>query len=385
MVENIIVIVALVGIAFISAIWISDQIKSNWVAETIGAVFVLLSVGMFYLIEVLLPGSDGKFVRFCAQFILVVVGTKLLCVTLHEKLSPAWTVVVASLAFSAGFMLAAIGYKSDSKLLNELYTQFVYVLAGVGSTLFAARMSKRSHTAAENLQRVSTHRPRGGAQASSVNLSGKLAGSETKVGVRVGNLFEQTGLIVIGVNEYFDTQVGELVAPTSIHGAFLSQFARDDTKGLDHEISVELAKFKFESEVVTSKRVGNKARYPLGATAAVSRSGKSFLLLAVTHTDIQTCKASVDFVEFLATLDKLWTRVRETHNQRTVHIPLIGGGLARLNLPPKDLLWLILLSFKLADRKEPVCPCLSILLSEGAAAELEGFEADLQRVLKDGV
>jgi len=95
---------------------------------------------------------------------------------------------------------------------------------------------------------------------------------------------------------------------------------------------------------------GNKQRYKIGTTVTIPCGANKYYLVVNAHTDLETLQASANFQDMVQTLDGLWREVRRTANATPVSLPLIGGGLSRLNLPPFALLQTILSSIISATR-----------------------------------
>ena len=69
----------------------------------------------------------------------------------------------------------------------------------------------------------------------------------TTAHIFVGDLFSQNGIIVIPVNEYFDTLVGEnVVSEDTLHGKFINQYFADNISELDNKMNLALNNIIFE-------------------------------------------------------------------------------------------------------------------------------------------
>jgi hypothetical protein len=67
-----------------------------------------------------------------------------------------------------------------------------------------------------------------------------FAHPSTTIAVKVGNLFNEEGDLVIGFSDTFDTEVGEVVSARSIQGQFLAQVYHNDRERLDRELGAAL-------------------------------------------------------------------------------------------------------------------------------------------------
>ena len=59
--------------------------------------------------------------------------------------------------------------------------------------------------------------------------------------VEEANLFDQKGVMVIPVNDYFDTHVGDgIIDPKSVHGQFINKLFNNRLDELDQKIANSL-------------------------------------------------------------------------------------------------------------------------------------------------
>ena len=158
--------------------------------------------------------------------------------------------------------------------------------------------------------------------------------SSLKLTIQEADIFSQNGIIVIGVNEYFDTHVGDgVISEKSLHGIFINEYYRDHLTDLDKDIkeSLEIQKIKpIERDCSRRHRCGKTDKYELGTCALIHDGGKKYVLVALTHFD-ENDKANMSRDELNFVLGKLMTFLEKNAEAREVHMPILGGGLARLN------------------------------------------------------
>lgn len=171
-----------------------------------------------------------------------------------------------------------------------------------------------------------------------------------KVNVQVlyGDLFESDGIIVIPVNEYFDTIVdNKIISSNTVHGKFVKQFFGGDEANLKKQIKNALS--REEPVEVNSKRVvGNQKKYPLGTVCEVHKNDKKFFLVALTRFN-DNHRAEVKNSEYQRVLCDLWTFVEQKSQGTKVSIPLMGAGHSGVNLSKQKLLEFLLFSIALKD------------------------------------
>lgn len=149
---------------------------------------------------------------------------------------------------------------------------------------------------------------------------------KVNLNIKVGDLFEEEGMKVIPVNEYFDTLVDDkLISKTSIHGLFVNKFLKNDTiEDLDNRISSELSNY---TNTKNEKRsVGKKEKYKIGTTIIIDE----YVLTAFTKFNSKN-EAYLSMTEYLVFLNDFWNEISRVHNGRIINVPIIGTGISRIN------------------------------------------------------
>jgi hypothetical protein len=197
------------------------------------------------------------------------------------------------------------------------------------------------------------------------SISRDLGTPEVKVGVTVGDLFQQDAHLVIGFTDVFDTDMstGEVIDPSSVQGQFQTRVYNGDAARLDDDLARELGQVPVQhTERQEDKPRGKRERYPIGTVAVLGDSSRRYFCIA--YTEMQNnlvAKSSVD--QLWHALSSLWRAVHEKGHRRTVAIPVIGTELARINcLDRESLLKMILLSFVAQSREEVVCRELVVVI-----------------------
>ena len=67
-----------------------------------------------------------------------------------------------------------------------------------------------------------------------------LSSPDSEIEIKIGNLFDQQGYLVIGLNDVFDTELGEVIKPSSVQGQFLQEVYGSDRLKLDTDIATAL-------------------------------------------------------------------------------------------------------------------------------------------------
>lgn len=204
----------------------------------------------------------------------------------------------------------------------------------------------------------------------------KIKTTNSFVTILCGDIFETEGKKVIPVNEFFDSQLGDLVAESSVHGQLIVRNFGNNYSFLDQLVAKDLAGNQHE---VVKRKKGNTKKFPIGTTAIVCPQHEDFFLVALCHTDLQTLKAYAGVPELWKALSDLWEHMRNKAANQKVSLPLIGGGLSGIDLPPMHLLQLIVLSFVVATKKNKITNEIQILIFD----ENDFRQIDLERIERD--
>ena len=195
-----------------------------------------------------------------------------------------------------------------------------------------------------------------------------IANCNTTIEVVFGDLFEQDGIRVVAVGEFFDSKLGKPVSDKSVHGLFLQKCFGGYPEPFDKQIDEQLKNREF-SEV--AKVEGKSRRYAIGTTALIAVNQDRYIAFAFARTDPDTCKAYSDVTTMWVALHELWQRVRVESGGHAVNLPLVGSGLSGLGLPSRDLLNLIILSAITETKSKEVTQRIRIVLHRGRFDDLD--------------
>lgn len=209
------------------------------------------------------------------------------------------------------------------------------------------------------------------------SLSRSFSSPDYTIEIKVGNLFDQPEHLVIGLNDVFDTELGEIIKQSSVQGQFLDCIYSGDRARLDAEIDAALQPLQDKAQEDLDKKRGKRLRYPIGTTLVLGVEGRRFFLSAYGRmgNDLRV-KSTVDYIWL--SLTKLWQQVRLRGHGKGVSIPIIGSDLARTGLSRMVLTKLIMLSFAIAAKEGFVANRLTIMIrpediSSVDLAELQEF------------
>jgi hypothetical protein len=191
--------------------------------------------------------------------------------------------------------------------------------------------------------------------------------TDYRITIKYGDLFAEKADWLIGVNEFFDSTLGHVVAQQSLHGQFIAKVYGSDEAAFRAAADAALAG---KPSIPTHRPIQPSAQYPIGTTAVVANGAHKAFLMAMSHTDMATAKAS-------SSVPLLWEAmlgglqaVHNYGNGAALSMPLIGNGRSSVNVEPQHLLRLIVLSLvdfgrKVALPKEVTivvpAPCFEML------------------------
>lgn len=214
------------------------------------------------------------------------------------------------------------------------------------------------------------------------SLTRRLAVSDTKITVQVGDVLAATGNIIVGVTDVFDTELGDAVSATSVQGQFQLQYF-PERKDLDAQIDGQLAGVHYEID--EDKLKGKNRRYPIGTVAFVTHGDRRFFLSAYSRMSSEL-QAQSDICKLTMALEACWKAIRARGQHDQVHMPVVGSRFARTGLPRALLIQFIVLSFLDEERKSSLTNHLHIYVSREDATHvdfvvLENWLADLTRAV----
>ncbi len=204
----------------------------------------------------------------------------------------------------------------------------------------------------------------------------KLKINNTEVNIFFGDIFDAKGKKVIAFNEYFDTQVDDIIiARKSLNGQVI------DKKYIDKEVFDKLVEENNEliKGKMNSKRKGGKLqRYKLGQIQVCG----DYFALAFTYFNDNN-EAHLHSNEYANCLLEMWRQLNKYYAQNEVSIPLLGSGITRIldntEVSNQELLEIMLQTLKISKMTFKVPSKINIVLYPGKENE-EIKKYDLIRI-----
>ncbi len=202
--------------------------------------------------------------------------------------------------------------------------------------------------------------------------SNKLIINNSIVEIKVGDLFQESGLKVIAFNEYFDTVVDNvIISESTLNGKFLKNHVSNVGK-LDTLIDTD-NRLKDKICDVNNNRSGKKNKYELGLIYPY----KDFLLTAFTRFDNNN-RAFLEINDYINFLFNFWNEIDIVYAGRSVVIPLLGSGITRFKeyntITEQELLELLIWSFKVSRIKFTYPSRVSIIIHESKKDKINFYK-----------
>ncbi|MCK9578219.1 DUF6430 domain-containing protein [bacterium] len=195
-----------------------------------------------------------------------------------------------------------------------------------------------------------------------IKFSKNFSCPDTRITVKVGDIFTQNNHLVIGFSDTFDTEIGDIISATSIQGQFLTKIYQNNRGRLDQEISTALEDKNFIED--TSKKIGKNKRYDVGTTITLNGLNRKFFCCAYSKMG-SNLKAISDIKNLLISLQNLWEEIRIQGEQKAVVMPVIGTNLSRISgISYKFPIYLIFLSFIINSRIQPIAKELILMIGD---------------------
>ncbi len=198
----------------------------------------------------------------------------------------------------------------------------------------------------------------------------EIPGSDSSFEIRFGDVFCGDSVVVLPVNEYFDGELGDHVSKESLHGQFIWNVLGGHAETFFFLTRKALSAVEpRESGVPRSS--GQRDRYAIGTFARVEFRDRHYLLVALSHTDVVSLKASATVQDLWASLEGIWTGVRQYASGKAVRVPLVGSGLSGIGLPPSNLIEIIITSFLYHTKEQKVADKVTLVLPSRLARKID--------------
>ena len=191
------------------------------------------------------------------------------------------------------------------------------------------------------------------------SISIKFPKHDFSIDIRIINLFDVSGAVMISINTKFEADVaGGKIAPESLQGQFTARYFTGNQNELIDKINEGL------------KDIEGTAPFPMGTTIPITTHGKTFYFTAMADLS-EKGNASTTIQDIRQALDGLWKHVREAGELQELAVPAIGTGRGRLEQSRKKMIALIAESFMKASEQKKFTNRLVIAICPEDARNFE--------------
>lgn len=164
--------------------------------------------------------------------------------------------------------------------------------------------------------------------------------------ISFGDLFSFDGIKAIPVSRFFFEIE---VIKKSLQDAVIQKFrdSEEGSKGLDKYIERLSTALNGVAHDLIKRKVEEEKFYPIGTTALIKLNDDSYLLFALTETELKEYIRHGDncsVTDMWIALEKFWNDARDQARGNPVNIPLIGSGVTGIELSPIRILEMNLLA-----------------------------------------
>ena len=190
------------------------------------------------------------------------------------------------------------------------------------------------------------------------------------VTIKVGDIFQQSGLKAIAFNEYFDTQVdNKIISEESLNGILIKKHLDISTSELD----LYIENYAFDGsevlEIENDRKQGKRQKYQIGTICLY----KDYLLTVFSKFD-ENNKALLTMPEYLEFLINFWDRVNNLYAQKSVSTTIFGSGITRIkghkNIADEDLLKIMLWTFRISEMRFKYPAKLTIIIHKDKIGQI---------------
>lgn len=174
--------------------------------------------------------------------------------------------------------------------------------------------------------------------------------NNSKLVIKIGDIFQEQGLKVIAFNEYFDTTVDNIIiSENTINGKFIIEKI-DNISEFDQKLQNDPRLIRKRVEFNNNRISGKRNKYKLGTIFEFNE----YLITAFSRFDDEN-RAFLNMDDYISFLLNFWNEIDIIYNGRSVSIPVLGSGITRFKgydtITEQELVELLIWSFKVSKTK----------------------------------
>ncbi len=192
----------------------------------------------------------------------------------------------------------------------------------------------------------------------------------TKIVIKEGDLFKETGVKVIPMNEYFDVDIKNgVVDPNSLHGQYIKKYSNKSPEVLYKDI-VDALQSKKPRALDQERPHGGQIAYNLGT---IYDDKQGYFLLAYSRFDEEN-RAYLKTPDIIQCYTNLWNEIDIIRGTKSIAFPVLGaGGIVRFSkdYTAQQLIELILWSFRISGIQLSKKSTLSIVVHKSLIHDID--------------
>ena len=204
----------------------------------------------------------------------------------------------------------------------------------------------------------------------------RLDGRDVWIEIRVDDIFNVDGAMVISTNATFETRMsGGRISRQSLQGQYTEKYYKDREQDLVRDLTASLRDSEASASTWNDHSTSGP-EYEIGTVATIRPGGRTAYMVAVARLNEHgTARSSRENV--VQALGRLWHYVGQKGELEPLAVPVLGTGRARVQVQPEDMIREIINSFIAACAEKRFCDELIVVISED---DYQKYRIDLQEL-----
>lgn len=184
------------------------------------------------------------------------------------------------------------------------------------------------------------------------------------------DLLQQDGLKVIHSVDTFDTALGSIITPRSLHGAFLALCKR---KKIDVDTPLKEQLRRMPKEAHDEKLPGRKDRYALGSICPLPLGGEDYAMVSFAHMQ-QDGSIRITHQEYVEFLHKMWEGLAQPNLRHDeVNVAVVGNRFVDLptDFTTEQKIDVMVQTFFAVARQKKCCSTLRICVHDSNVLDVD--------------
>ena len=189
----------------------------------------------------------------------------------------------------------------------------------------------------------------------------RLQGRDVWMEIRVDDIFNVDGAIVVSTNSTFETRISDgSISRQSLQGQYTEKYYKDREHDLARDLRASLR--DVEPFPLRDDQPRDQPEYRIGTVATIRTGGRTAYMVAVATLDEHgTARSSRDSI--VQALARLWHHIGQRGELEPLVVPVVGTGRSRVPIQREEMIREILDSFVAACSEKRFCDELVVVIS----------------------